>query len=267
MWNPHAPLPRSTRQTLGLAGVVVVVAVWSTICGLELVTPGFLPAPWAVAKKLWTMSYVVDSDGVATYPLLMHAVYSAARVFAALFCIVLVGVPVGTLMGASPKINAVLAPLLDPLRSAPIVAALPIMVMWFGIEETMKVAFLWLGAVVYLIPMVRDAVRAVSQDQITMALDIGATPFESVRHVVFPLSRPRIADAIIVSVGIEWTYITVAEYTNTQGGGLGTIIATGRKLSAMDQVFAGIFVILLLALITDIIMRAIKRFLYPWETE
>ena len=40
-----------------------------------------------------------------------------------------------------------------------------------------------------------------------------------------------------------------------------------RKLSAMDQVFAGIFVILLLALITDIIMRAIKRFLYPWETE
>lgn len=267
MWNPHAPLSRNTRQAFGLAGVVVVLGIWSVISGLQMVTPGFLPAPWAVASKMWDMAYVVDSDGIASFPLFEHAFYSTARVFTALFFVVLVGVPMGTLMGASPKLNAVFAPLLDPLRSAPIVAVLPIMVMWFGIEETMKVAFLWLGAVVYLVPMVRDAVRAVSQDQITMALDIGATPFESVRHVVLPLTKPRIADAIIVSVGIEWTYITVAEYTNTQGGGLGTIIATGRKLSAMDQVFAGIFVILLLALITDVLLRTIKRKLYPWETE
>ncbi len=264
MWNPHAPLARSTRQWLGAGTVLLVLAAWSIVAGLQVVTPFYLPPPWDVADKLWSMLAVAEDP---MFPLAEHALKSTGRVFAALAVVVGVGVPVGTLMGASPKIDAALSPLVDPLRSAPIVAALPIVVIWFGIDEAMKIAFLFLGAVVYLVPMVRDAVRAVPRDQIRMAIDLGATPCEAVRHVVFPLAKPRIADAIIVSVGIEWTYITVAEYTNTSGGGLGTVISKGRKLSAMDQVFAGIFVILLLALVTDITLRAIKRWRYPWETE
>jgi ABC-type nitrate/sulfonate/bicarbonate transport system permease component len=169
-------------------------------------------------------------------------------------------------MGASPIVNAALSPLVDPFRSAPVVALLPILVMWLGIHEGMKIAFLFVGAVVFLIPMVRDAIQAVPSQYWISASDLGASPFEAVRHAVLPLAMPRIADAIIVAVSVMWTYITVAEYVNPERG-LGQLITNARRFSAMDQVFVGIFVIIALALLTYQGMVAVKKWLFPWETE
>jgi ABC-type nitrate/sulfonate/bicarbonate transport system permease component len=179
---------------------------------------------------------------------------------------VLIGVPFGVLMGASARINAAFSPLVDPFRSAPIVAINPILVMWLGIGETMKIVFLMMGAIVYLVPMVRDAIQAVPQTYWVSARDLGASPGEAIWHSVLPMAMPRIADAVIVSVSIMWTYITVAEYINAEVG-LGQLIQNARRFSAMDQVFAGIFVIIALALVTYQGMTWVKRWMYPWENE
>ena len=136
--------------------------------------------------------------------------------------------------------------------------------MWLGIGEAMKIAFLFIGAVVYLIPMVRDAIQAVPQSYWTSARDLGGTPWECVTKAIVPIAMPRIADAVIVSVSVSWTYITVAEYVNA-GEGLGQLIQNARRFSAMDQVFAGILVIIALALVTYQLMVMAKRRLYPWE--
>jgi ABC-type nitrate/sulfonate/bicarbonate transport system permease component len=71
-------------------------------------------------------------------------------------------------------------------------------------------------------------------------------------------------DAIIVGVSVSWTYITVAEYVNAQEG-LGQLIANARRSSAMDQVFAGIIVIIAVALITYQMLMWLKRRFYRWE--
>jgi len=92
-----------------------------------------------------------------------------------------------------------------------------------------------------------------------------ATPWESVRQAVLPIAMPRIFDGIVVAVSVMWTYITVAEYINA-GEGLGQLIQNARRFSAMDQVFAGIFVIMALALISYQLMRWARSKLYPWET-
>lgn len=257
MWNPHYEMPQTTSKALGAVAILAVLVAWSAVTGAGLVTPGFLPAPWSVAESL----YRLTMDGT----LLDAALWSSSRVLIAVFFVVVIGVPVGVMMGSSPYINAILSPLVDPFRSAPLVAALPILVMWFGIGEMMKIAFLWVGAVVYLIPMVRDAVKAVPSDHVIMSQDLGGTPLEIVWHTIYPIAKPRIADAIIVSVGIEWTYITVAEYVNAKQG-LGRIISNGERLSASDQVFAGILVILAIALVTDSALRYLKTKLYFWET-
>jgi ABC-type nitrate/sulfonate/bicarbonate transport system permease component len=83
--------------------------------------------------------------------------------------------------------------------------------------------------------------------------------------VIVPLAMPRIADAIIVGISVMWTYITVAEYVNAREG-LGQMIQNSKRFSAMDQVFAGIIVIIALALVTYQTMTWIKRKLYAWET-
>lgn len=263
MWNPYEPLNTRTTRVLGIGAVIAVLLIWTLLSASGWISPNKLPSPMRVIKAFGYLMW----DSVNERSLLWDAtVWSVGRVLAAGALVVAIGIPIGVLMGASPRVNAALSPLVDPFRSAPVVALLPIMVMWFGIGEWMKVLFLFFGAVVFLIPMVRDAVRAVPQAYWISARDLGATPFEAVRYAVLPLAMPRIADAVIVGISVMWTYITVAEYVNAREG-LGQLISNARRFSAMDQVFAGIIVIIAFALLSYQLMHFIKAKLYPWETK
>ena len=263
MWNPYEPISSNTRTGLGIGAVATVLLIWAVLSGLAIIGPAKLPAPWQVVTAFGQLAW--DSNA-GDSPLLTATIWSLSRVMVAGAIVISLGVPIGMLMGSSPRINAMLSPLVDPFRSAPIVAINPILVMWLGIGEAMKIVFLVLGAIVYLIPMVRDAVQAVPSTYWISARDLGATPFEAVRHSVLPMAMPRIADAIIVSISVMWTYITVAEYINAEKG-LGQLIQNARRFSAMDKVFVGIGVIVFLALITYGAMSWLKKALYPWEVE
>lgn len=260
-WNPYSVLASTRKRVLGIGSVATVLIVWGLLASSGLVSPTRLPAPWDVLKAF---SYLSWHEGQSL--LLNATLWSVGRLAVAGVLVIAIGIPIGIVMGAAPKLNAVLSPLIDPFRSAPVVALLPILVMWLGIGEEMKVAFLFIGAVVYLIPMVRDAVQAVPQSYWVGARDLGATPWESVTRAVVPMAMPRIADAVIVAFSVMWTYITVAEYVNARVG-LGQLIQNARRFSAWDQVFAGIIVIIALALITYHVMSWIKNRLYPWETQ
>jgi ABC-type nitrate/sulfonate/bicarbonate transport system permease component len=260
-WNPYANMSAISRRALGISAVIAVLLLWSALSISGAVGPNKLPSPWKVAHA---MSYLAWDNGKS---LLWPAIVSSVtRVAFAAALVIIIGIPLGVLMGSAPRLNAIFSPLIDPFRSAPIVSLLPILVMWLGIEESMKITFLFLGAVVYLVPMVRDAILAVPQSYWISARDLGATPFEAIRKAVLPMAMPRIADSVIVAVSVMWTYITVAEYVNAKEG-LGQLIQNSRRFSAMDQVFAGIIVIIALALITYQVMTYLKRKFYSWETK
>jgi ABC-type nitrate/sulfonate/bicarbonate transport system permease component len=243
---------------LGASAVVFVLATWSLLSGLDIVPQNKLPAPWETATALVQLAV----DGT----LWPAVVSSVSRIVMASVLVLVIGGTIGILMGASPDIDAFCSPLVDPFRSAPVAALLPIFVMWLGIDEGMKVAFLYLGAVVYFIPMTRDAIRGVPPTYWISACDLGATSFEAVMKGVLPLAWPRIADAFVAAVSIEWTYITVAEYVNANSG-LGQILSNAKRFSAMDNMFATIIVIIALSLITYHGMLRIKKALFPWEIE
>ena len=284
MWNPHEPVPSRQRAALGIAGILGALLLWSALAWSGVALPqqvkdraiqpdgtvdveqlaklkkNFLPAPWHVAEGLYEMAKAEGSMNLGG-----AALWSARRVALAALLVIVIGLPIGVLMGSSAKVNAVLSPFVDPRRSAPMVAVLPVVVLWFGIGENSKVVFLWAGASVFFIPIVRDAIVAVPREHLILAEDLGATPFEAIRHSVLPLAMPRIFDAVIVAVGIEWTYITVAEFVNAKQG-LGYLIQTHKRFTANDKVFAGILVILAMALVTDQLLKFAKRRLFPWET-
>jgi ABC-type nitrate/sulfonate/bicarbonate transport system permease component len=261
LWNPYLPLSSRQRNLLGTTSLLVVLGVWSLLSWFDIVGSAKLPSPWATASALVKLIW----DGEQSL-LLDATLWSVGRIAIAGGFVFTLGVPVGILMGASPKTNAILSPLVDPFRSAPVASLLPVLVMWFGIGESMKVTFLFLGAVVYFIPMVRDAVKAVPQTYWISAYDLGASPFEAVTKAVVPMAKPRIADAFVAAISIEWTYITVAEYVAAESG-LGQIISNARRISAMDRIFATVLVIIALALVTYRVMVGIKKKLYPWEVE
>lgn len=260
-WNPYRALDPTRRRLLGVASVVGIIILWAVLAASGLLSKNQLPSPWSVAEAFAYLSWYEGKSQLA-----VATMWSMGRVAAASLLVMIVGIPMGILMGASPRVDAVLSPLVDPFRSAPVAALLPIMVMWFGIGEGMKIAFLFVGSIVYLTPLVRDAVRSVPEQYLIAAKDIGATQLECITKVLLPLAMPRIMDAIIVGVSVSWTYITVAEYVNAQEG-LGQLIANAKRLSAMDQVFAGIIVIMAVALLTYQALMWLKLSLYKWETK
>jgi NitT/TauT family transport system permease protein len=175
-----------------------------------------------------------------------------------------VAIPLGLLMGTFPPVKHFLAPLVDPLRFLPISALVPLFLVWFGIEEAMKIMLLFVGIVVYLLPLVVEAVENVDDVYLQTATTLGASRWQLVRHVLIPGSLPAIGEAMRVMNGIGWTYVILAEIVNARYG-LGHLITVAGKRSHVDQIFAGVIVILVIGVITDWMIRIVNNRLFSWK--
>jgi ABC-type nitrate/sulfonate/bicarbonate transport system permease component len=147
------------------------------------------------------------------------------------------------------------------LRFLPISALVPLTIVWFGIEETQKITFLFMGTVVYLLPLVVEAVEKVDEVYLQTATTLGASRWQIVSLVLVPASLPSIGEALRVMNGIGWTYVILAEVINAPYG-LGALITVAGKRSHVDQIFALVLVILVIGVLSDQILRWINHRLF-----
>jgi ABC-type nitrate/sulfonate/bicarbonate transport system permease component len=254
----YIALPATGRLAglLPVVGLLTVIALWAVISGLQLVRKAFLPTPWETAAAMGQMA----TDGT----LVREGWASLRRVLLAVALASLVGIPIGVLMGAFGRVEAFLRWLVFPFRTAPITAFIPVFMLFFGIEEGMKVWFLFFGTVVYIIPMTFDAVRAVPEAYVDAAVDFGFSPLGTLRHFVLPAAWPRIFDAIKVCTGIAWTYLVAAEIVNVTTG-LGAVVQHAQRFQNTPKVYGGILLILLIGNATDFLLGRIKRRWFNWE--
>jgi ABC-type nitrate/sulfonate/bicarbonate transport system permease component len=230
--------------------------LWGMVAKLELVRAAFLPGPLDTAKEMAKMV----GDGT----LFTHGWASLKRVLLSVLLASVVGIPIGVLMGAFGRVEGLLKWLIFPFRSAPITAFIPVFMLFFGIDESMKVWFLFFGTVVYIIPMTFDAIRAVPEQYVDAAVDFGFSPWKTLIHFVVPAAWPRIFDAIKVCTGIAWTYLVAAEIVNLTGG-LGSVVQTAQRFQNTPKVYGGIIFILLIGNATDFLLGAIKKRFFDWE--
>ena len=128
----------------------------------------------------------------------------------------------------------------------------------------MKIMLLFVGTMVYLLPLVVEAVEGVDEVYLQTATTLGATRWQLVRHVLVPGSLPAIGEALRVMNGIGWTYVILAEIVNARYG-LGHIITVAGKRSHVDQIFAGVIVILVIGVASDVVIRIINKQLFSWK--
>src|SRR5437763_1242940 len=151
--------------------------------------------------------------------------------------------PFGFLMGAFPPIHYVFERIMAPLRYMPISAFIPLLILWFGIYEKEKTAFLFLGVFVYLLPVVVSAIRSVPEELVQTALTLGASKMQVIRTVLLPAALPDIFDSFRVMNAILWTYVILAEAVNPERG-LGYMVVflgpSGCGKSTLLKAVAGI---------------------------
>lgn len=186
------------------------------------------------------------------------------RVFGAFAPACLTAVPIGIMMGVSRRVRGVFDPLIESYRPLPPLAYLPLVIIWFGIEETSKVVLIYLACFAPLAVAARAGVRSVGSEQINAALSLGARRWQIVRHVILPAALPEILTGMRIAIGFGWTTLVAAEMVAATAG-LGQLVLNASNFLRTDVVVMGIIVIGMVALLFDMMMRRTETLLVPWK--
>ncbi len=233
-----------------------MLAAWCLISYGGLAPADFLPSPTEVVRG--TLQLFIQYDlGMAIW-------VSTRRILIAFGLASAIALPLGVLMGAFEPVNRIFEPIMAPLRYMPISAFIPLLILWFGIYESQKIAFLFLGVFVYLLPVVVTAIRAVPEELVQTALTLGVSRWQAVLTVLVPAALPEIFDSFRVMNAISWTYVILAEAVNPEHG-LGYMVELARTHQKASWSFAGLLVIGGIGLLTDALIRACSAVLFRWR--
>jgi len=249
-------------DSVGISAAVIValVFVWWLITQAGWIKPLFLPSPREV---IYAFMDVVQ-NGFTGASIWEHTWISTARVFGAFLLACVVGIPLGIAMGMSPLARGVLDPPIEFYRPIPPLAYLPLMIIWFGIEETSKVGLIFLSVFAPVALGARAGVKSAAIEQIHAAYSFGATRWQVIRLVVLPSAMPEIITAMRIGIGFGWTTLVAAEMVASTAG-LGYMVLSASKFLQTATVIMGIVVIAAIAYAFDHLMRFVERRVVPWK--
>jgi NitT/TauT family transport system permease protein len=246
--------PRA-KLALGFVSWGVVILAWIGLTHWEILPPFSLPKPMGVIRafgKLWT-----------EYDLLGNVFESWWRIAQAFLWCALVAIPLGILMASFRWLFELVNPVAAPMRAMPLTAFLPAFIALFGMDETMKVAFLWFGMFFYLLAVVVEEANRVDNALLETAYTLGAKR----RHalwLVFRASFPAIFSSFRILYDIGWTYVILAEMVNARKG-VGYMVEAARKVLDFERVYAGIIAIGIAAFLFRFLLTFLERRLFPWR--
>ena len=246
---------RTTKLVLATVAWLLVVLVWSLITHWELISTYVFPTPLEVLRAF---------KPLFTERALLSNVYASwLRIGQAFLWCVVIAVPLGLLMGAFRWIYDLVNPVAEPMRSMPTTAFLPAFIGLFGIDETMKVAFLWFGMFFYLLAVVVEEVNRVDTSLLETAYTLGAKRYQVI-WLMFRASIPGIFSSFRILYDIGWTYVILAEIVNRKKG-VGAMVQSAYEFHQPDLVYAGIIAIGVAAFLFRAILALSERALFPWR--
>ena len=246
---------KRTRAVLAFVSWAMVVLVWFLLTRWNILPPFSLPRPVAVVQafiRLWT-----------EYDLVGNVIVSWWRIAQAFLWCAAVAIPLGVLMGSFSWVHSVVNPVTEPMRSMPITAFLPAFIGLFGMDESMKVGFLWFGMFFYLLAVVVEEVTRVDNALIETAWTLGAKR-RQVLWLMFRAAFPSIFSSFRILYDIGWTYVILAEGVNARKG-VGYMVEAARKVLDMERVYANIIAIGLAAFLFRWLLTLAERWLFPWR--
>jgi len=253
------PPPRLTRSLVGVLAVGAVVLLWwLTTSGLgsedRWISPVILPSPAEVARSFPSL--------LQERALLQSIAATLKRVLIGFGLAVLVGVPLGIIAGSWRVVEAAGAPLALFGRNLPVAALIPLTILWFGIDETQKVMFIFIACVPFVYVDAVAAIVGVPERYVETAQTLGAKSFQIVTKVLVALALPDIYNSLRHLFGLAFGYIMLAELVNAKHG-LGYLLMTSQRRGLSEHIILILMVIGLLAYGIDRLLFWFQRGLFP----
>src|SRR5438094_8311423 len=253
--------PRSARRLVGAGAVAVVVLLWwiATLgAGAEnrFVSPVILPSPAEVIRSFPSL--------LRERALLQSIAATLRRVLVGFGLAAMIGVPLGIIAGAWRVIESAGAPLALFGRNLPVAALIPLTILWFGIDETQKVMFIFIACVPFVYADAVAAVVNVPDRYVDTAQTLGASSWQIVRQVLVALALPDIYDSLRHLFGLAFGYIMLAELINAKYG-LGYLLMTSQRRALSEHIILILIIIGLLAFGIDRFLFWMQRGLFPYR--
>lgn len=259
--EPGASRPPVPIIWISLATIAAILTLWGFASTYGLVSPLFLPSPFAVYQALQGLAVT----GFVDATLAQHVGASLLRIFGALAVAIVVGVPAGVAIGTSRLGKGILDPIVEFLRPLPPLAYLPLVIIWLGIGEASKIAVIALAMLPPVILSTATGVKSASSDHVNAARAFGASRLQILRHVILPSAVPSILTGTRIALGAGWSTLVAAELVAATRG-LGFMIQSAAQFLVTDVVIAGIVVIAAVAFLFEVTARMIERWLVPWAS-
>jgi ABC-type nitrate/sulfonate/bicarbonate transport system permease component len=247
---------RREHALIGTASMLVFLAFWELAVTLNWVNPLFTSSPSRIVRT----GYEMFADGRIWYDIQVSGYEFIVGYGAA----IVIGVPLGILMGWYGRVNAVLDPFVSALYATPRIALLPLVMIWFGIGLMSKIAIVFLGAIFPILVNTITGVRTVNADFVKVARSFGSNDWQMFLTVALPSSVPLLLTGLRLGLGHALVGIVVGEmYGATHG--LGFLIATAGARFQTDKVMVGIILIASAGIAMTELLRLIERRFERWR--
>lgn len=237
-----------------LLSIITIIGLWH--CISLKANPLFVPSPLDVFNNFKVF--------VTNGSLFIHLLYTFRRIMIATCLSGAIALPLGLIVHNSKIAKATIYPIIMLLRYIPVTAFYPLLIMWVGIDEEMKIAFLFIATFVYMLPSVVLSLDEVNDQLIDTGLTIGMNRLQTITMIQLPSTLPSILNSFVMMVGIGWTYCAVVETINAKYG-LGYIIHQSTSRGKTDLVFMSIITIMFVSFIFDNVCKFAIQKAFKWK--
>jgi len=251
--DSRAALPRWSRPWLM---PLAIVLVWQVASMSGWLSTRVLPAPWAVVQAFWQL--------LQSGEMLQHAAVSTARALTGFAIGGGLALSLGLLTGSLRSAETLLDSTIQMIRNIPPLALIPLVILWFGIDETAKLFLVSLGVFFPIYVNTFHGIRSVDAGLIEMARSYGLRGWALYRQVILPGALPSILVGVRFSLGFMWVILIVAETISAQAG-IGYLTMNAREFLQTDVVLVGIGLYAALGKLADLLAKGLERWWLRWH--
>lgn len=249
-------LPRAAVRLRRLTGVVLLLVAWQVAASTGLVAPTTLAGPVEVLRAAWHLL----QDGT-----LLPALWdSLQRVVIGLA----IGVPAGVLLAAVAGTTRTGENLVDlpmqMLRFLPVLALVPLDVLWLGIGDVAKVSLIVLAVAIPVYINTVAAIAGIDARYRELAATLELDRAQQLRRIVLPAAMPGFLVGLRLATGVAWLVLVVSEQINASNG-IGYLMVKAQEFFQSDVILVGLAVYALLGLVSDVALRALERKVLAWR--
>ena len=244
------------RRALPWSVPVFILLAWEVASKAGWLSSRVLPEPWSVATAFWTL--------LASGELLHHVAVSSGRALAGLAIGGGLGLILGLLTGTFRIAETLLDTTFQMVRNIPALALIPLVILWFGIDESAKLFLVAVGVFFPIYLNTFHGIRSVDKGLIEMARSYGLSGWQLYRHVILPGALPSVLVGLRFSLGLMWVLLIVAETISAQAG-IGYLTMNAREFLQTDVVLVGILLYALLGKLADVLAKGLERWWLRWH--